>query len=233
MQEAQDSLLAGKYKSAQDLENAYIELEKKLGSNSQEKSEEVTEESTEDSTEPTNETEPKEEKSSEPFILDTLWDKAKSGTKFTEEDIATVRETDPADLVNAYLEFRSENGPRDLPEETIKSLRNVPGGEKEYNEMMDWAGKNLNEQEIGMFDQVMDRGDPVSAFFAVRALTYRYHDSIGYEGKMVTGTTPKQNTDVFRSQAEVVKAMNDTRYDNDPAYRQDIMRKLERSEVNF
>ena len=31
MQEAQDNLLAGKYKDAQELEKAYVELQKKLG----------------------------------------------------------------------------------------------------------------------------------------------------------------------------------------------------------
>ena len=31
MQEAQDNLLAGKYKDAQELEKAYVELSKKLG----------------------------------------------------------------------------------------------------------------------------------------------------------------------------------------------------------
>ena len=32
IQEEQESLLAGKYKNAEDLEKAYVELEKKLGS---------------------------------------------------------------------------------------------------------------------------------------------------------------------------------------------------------
>ena len=35
MEDAQNQLLAGKYKSAQDLEKAYIELQQKLGSNDQ------------------------------------------------------------------------------------------------------------------------------------------------------------------------------------------------------
>ena len=35
MEEAQDSLLAGKYKDAQELEKAYVELQKKLGEGSQ------------------------------------------------------------------------------------------------------------------------------------------------------------------------------------------------------
>ena len=48
---------------------------------------------------------------------------------------------------------------------------------------------------------------------------------------MLTGkTAAPQKGDVFRSQAELVQAMSDRRYDNDPAYRQDIIEKLNRSE---
>ncbi len=42
-----------------------------------------------------------------------------------------------------------------------------------------------------------------------------------------------RSQDVFRSQAELVRAMADPRYDNDPAYRQDVIEKLERSDVEF
>ena len=47
---------------------------------------------------------------------------------------------------------------------------------------------------------------------------------------MVTGKAPVQEKDVYRSQAELVAAMSDRRYDNDPAYRQDVIAKLERSD---
>ena len=51
---------------------------------------------------------------------------------------------------------------------------------------------------------------------------------------MVTGKPPKSSKgDVFKSQAEVVRAMGDSRYEDDPAYRQSIMDKLERSDINF
>ena len=84
-----------------------------------------------------------------------------------------------------------------------------------------------------MFEQVMERGDALGAFFAVRALSDRYLDATGRDGKMITGTSPKTNSDVFRSQQEVVTAMSDSRYERDPAYRRDIMKKLERSDIQF
>ena len=37
----------------------------------------------------------------------------------------------------------------------------------------------------------------------------------------------------YRSQPELVAAMNDPRYDSDPAYRADVMRKLNNSELEF
>jgi len=99
--------------------------------------------------------------------------------------------------------------------------------------MLEWANGSLNKQEIDMFDAVMEQGNPLAAFFAVRALAYRYEDAIGRDGQMLTGNAPKTSGEQFRSQAEVVKAMSDPRYDRDPAYRQDIMQKLERSNINF
>ena len=49
---------------------------------------------------------------------------------------------------------------------------------------------------------------------------------------MLSGKAAK-SVDAFRSQAEVVAAMNDIRYDRDPAYRQDVYDKLERSNLEF
>jgi hypothetical protein len=52
------------------------------------------------------------------------------------------------------------------------------------------------------------------------------------EGQTIQGkaATP---TEVFRSQAELVKAMDDPRYENDPAYRRDVLNKLDRSDLQF
>jgi hypothetical protein len=79
----------------------------------------------------------------------------------------------------------------------------------------------------------MSRGDPLACFFAVQALTNRYQDSTGVDGELLTGKPASNKQDTYRSQAEVVRAMTDPRYENDPAYRQDIYDKLERSNLNY
>ena len=239
MQAAEDTRLAGKYENAQELEKAYIELEKKLG-----------EKSDGDSAEAESESEPVDEKSEETeeepeeenptaALLDDLYEQASTGKDFSKETLEELQNSKPEDIANLYLEYRNEQEKNPAPvggdfsEADVKELKGVVGGEENYDNMLTWAQQNLNEQEIGMFDQVMGRGDPLSAFFAIRSLAYRYNDAVGYEGKMVTGKAPSTKGDTFRSQAEVVKAMSDSRYDRDPAYRQDIQEKLSRSDIKF
>ena len=233
MQEAQANLLAGKYKDAQELEKAYVELSKKLGEKGSEDNEPANESEVQETEEvPEEKTEAKED-TKQTNILDSLWEEANSGEKFSDETLKELNSMKPGDLASLHLEYRKANAPKELTERDVTELKNLAGGDQEYSNMLQWAEKNLNAQEINMFDQVMEKGDPLAAFFAVRSLAYRYDDARGVEGKMITGNAPKTSGEQFRSQAEVVKAMSDPRYDNDPAYRQDIMQKLERSNVNF
>jgi len=122
----------------------------------------------------------------------------------------------------------------ELTEGDIEAIYEMVGGQQEYEQMISWAGDNLSEQEIGMFDHVMDLGDPYAIFFAVRALGNSYQNAVGTDGELLTGSAPAvDRADVFRSQAEVVDAMSDPRYDRDPAYRQDVFDKLDRSNIQF
>ena len=131
-----------------------------------------------------------------------------------------------------YLDYRSQNT-KVINEDTAKQLVNSVGGEKNYSEMLKWAGQTLNESEIAMYDSVMESGDPNAAFFAMQALSYKYNDTVGVEGNLLQGKAAGETTKGFKSQAEVVAAMQDPRYDRDPAYRQEVMAKLESSNVNF
>ena len=235
MVEQQEELLAGKYKDAQELEKAYVELQKKLGSgDSSEAGDSGDSEQVESKEGGEKEKEAKEDTESN-GILDALWNEANSKDSYSKETIDQLNKLTPVELADMHLQFRQqvEQSKPQITEEQVTELKGVAGGEQQYNEMLQWAGDNLNKQEIQMFDAVMDRGDPLGAFFAVRSLAYRFKDAQGYDGKMVTGTAPRSDGDQFSSQAEVVEAMSDPRYDRDPAFRQKIMKKLERSNVNF
>ena len=240
MEQAQDQLLAGKYKDAQELEQAYVELQKKLGEKGSKDDEPVDETEVQESEEVQEEEKETEKDASEFDILDTLWKESVSGKDFTKETLDELNKLSTGQIASQYLKWRADAATKYVPKqqdftpEDVKTLKDIVGGDKEYNSMLKWADQNLNPKEVEMFDQVMERGDPLAAFFAVRSLAYRYQDKSGLDGKMITGKAPRSSRgDVFKSQAEVVRAMGDPRYDEDPAYRQEIQDKLERSDINF
>jgi hypothetical protein len=180
----QQSLLAGKFKDAQSLEQAYLELQKKLG-------------------------EPK-------------------------EDVRNEEGDEEAEAGEEVEESTEEESTQEvLTQEQANQLMEMVGGEKAYQSMISWAGQNLSKQEIEMYDSVMGKGDPNAIFFAVQALSGKYSEAVGSDGQLLTGRGTAETGAAFRSQAELVQAMSDPRYDNDPAYRQDVIRKLERSDIQF
>ena len=229
LEEQQQQLLAGKFKDAEDLESAYIELQKKLGDPSRNETKDEV-----DTTEP-EEKEEEEEKPVDASFLDKLWEESQAD-KFSDETLKELSGMDPTDLAKMYLDYRSENNEpqqEQLTEEHSTALKNVVGGDEGYASMMSWAKDNLSEQDIKMFDTVIGRGEPLSCYFAVQALANRYNDDTGVDGELLTGKPASNKQDTYRSQAEVVRAMGDPRYDKDPAYRQDIYDKLERSNLEF
>ena len=178
-------LLAGKFKDPQALEQAYVELQKKLG-------------------------EPRDE-------VQSTEDESESTASAEEEETSSESEADVETLSEAQAE----------------QLMEMVGGDKAYKSMLDWAGDNFSKEEVEMYDGVMESGNPNAIFFAVQALQSRYNDAVGSDGQLLTGRGAQNTDDSFKSQAELVAAMSDPRYDRDPAYRADLMRRLENSDVEF
>ena len=218
------SLLAGKFKDAEELEKAYIELQGKLGAPKEEK------EDTSQELEIEKESKEEEVKEADPDFLDRLWEEAQS--EYTDATMQELSKMDPKELAQMHLQYRSENQ-KGVTEKEVSQLKTVAGGDKQYTEMLDWAQGNLQKEEIDMYDQVMETGDASACFFAIQALKYRFDDASGVEGKMLTGKAPSTKGDQFKSQAQVIEAMNDPRYETDPAFRKEVADKLERSDVQF
>ena len=221
-----ETLLAGKYKSAEELEKAYKELESKLGDQEAEQAE------------PEPDAEPTSLSENASIITAASDEYYANGNQLSEETIQKFKGMSSEDLVNAYIEVTNspewtaqpESQVEDVSEAQINEVKNAAGGEQQYQQMVEWAGKNLDAKAITAFDQVINTGSIEAIKFAVSGLRSEYLNAVGYDGQMIQGKAPQTNQDVFRSQAELVAAMSDKRYDNDPAYRQDVIQKLERSD---
>jgi hypothetical protein len=216
-------LLAGKYRSAEELEQGYIELQQKFSSGERGEQEEPQAEEGQ-------EEQPEEEEDVPSDLLERLWNESEGDV--SPEILEEIKSSSPEDIAAMYLEYR--NSQPEAPafaEEDITQLKNIAGGDEGYGQMMAWATDNLNEQEIQMFDDVMETNNPMSAFFAIQALNYRYQEAVGYEGRMLTGSSSVDKSNAFRSQAELVRAMEDSRYEKDAAYREDVRLRLENSNI--
>ena len=229
----QDTLLAGKYKTAEDLEKAYKELESKLGQQDTESEQAEPEAETE--------SEPTSLSDNASIITEASDEYFSNEGKLSPETLQKFKGMSSEDLVNAYIEVTnnpewSGNLPsqvEDVTESQINEVKNFAGGEQAYSDMVQWAGKNLDQKTISTFDDIIAKGNIDAIKFAVQGLKSQYLNAVGFEGNMVQGKAPQGSRDVFRSQAELVAAMSDRRYDNDPAYRQDVIEKLDRSDLEF
>ena len=226
----QETLLAGKYKSAEELEKAYKELESKLG----DKPEQAE-------PEPKAEPEPTTLSDNANIITSASDEYYKNDGKLSPETLQKFSNMSSQDLVNAYLEVTKSpdwqaqppSEVADISDAQINQVKNAAGGDAAYQSMIQWAGANLDAKSVEAFDQIIATGSLDAINFAVKGLKSQYDAANGVEGTMVQGKAAPDRGDVFRSQAELVAAMNDRRYDKDPAYRQDIIEKLDRSDLDF
>ena len=261
MAQQQETLLAGKYKNAEELEKAYKELEQKLGSQEEPEAEPEAEAETEPET--------IEEELAKGYKEDGTVDYSKVTETYGSE-ISGVMEKAGLDPWTISQQFHDNQGQytpemvkqltdagfseaavksyfagraaesgytskvEDITDSQIADIQTKAGGAETYKNLVGWAQQNLSEASINAFDNVINTGTIDEINFAVAGLKAQYDNANGFEGTMYTGKAPTSTSqDVFRSQAELVAAMSDARYDSDPAYRQDIIEKLDRSDLDF
>ena len=243
----QDKMLAGKYKNAEELESAYLELQKKLGDSPSAEETEATPEYELYTDEGSVNYDTAKE-----LYGDQLGNLFESNnidpfemSKYFEENNGTLSnqmydQLNTAGLskevVDNYLagvkgDLGIENTaqPSVLSESEIKDLKNIAGGERGYDSLMEWAGENLTDSDAKNYDDVLATGNKSSIQFAIKALMGQYEDSMGRDSKIVTGK--ESTTTNYRSMAEVVRDMNKPEYQTDEAFRDDVLRKLSASNL--
>ena len=212
MLEAQEQRLAGKYKNTEELEAAYLELQRKLGSQEEQ------------------DVQADPDESFETTWLDEAYRSINESGELSKELSEQITNMNGMDVFNAMQNQVPEA--RDLSDGELNSVYDAVGGQDQYANLIGWAQQNFSEAEIDAYDQVIETGNISQINLALQALYYRYTDAVGVDGELLQGK-PAASESNFRSQAELIQAMNDPRYDKDPAYRQDVLDKLDRSDLNF
>ena len=242
-------LLAGKYKSVEDLEKAYKELQTKLSRGQSIAPEAEDNDAADDETDGNDEEQDdKPAGDAREIYGDLIGGKLDdAGIDFQDMNVrwqqsGTLESGDydqlaeagfNRDMVDAYLSGLQYKAAQDtaLSVKEVASIKESLGGEAEYNKMIQWAGANLPPEEVEGFNQIINSQPMAAVKMAVSGLHARYTAVEGREPKLIGGRASKGNSDKFESTAQLVEAMSDPRYSKDPAYQRKIQEKLGRSSI--
>lgn len=130
------------------------------------------------------------------------------------------------ELVGQYAAGQSA-----LMDQQTRAIYNEVGGQQEYEAMIQWAGENLQPQEIEAFNSAISSGDQTTIMMATRGLHTQYVNVTGKEANLIGGNTSASGEGRFESTAQIVQAMNDPRYEKDAAYRNEVLRKMQNSAI--
>ena len=208
--ETRPKWLPEKFGNAEELAKAYSELEKKFSSGDKQE-----------------ETQTREEPNQSTNTLEPYYKEFADAGTLSEKSYTDLAKMGlDKQLVDGYIA-----GQKAIAESEIQQVHSIVGGAEKYSQLLDWSTKNLNEAEATAFNDMLDTGSIEQIKLAVSAIANRAGISGQEKPRMLEGDTTASTADVFGSIAQVTQAMNDPRYDKDPAYRKEVEMKIARSSV--
>lgn len=237
--------ILGKFNSPEELAKAYQQLERKLG---QPRDQSVE---TEQSAPPAAPQEYNretsvndygeflsdkfEEAQLNPYEMAAAWERGDDVSSYVEKLTNTGI---PKQVIEQYLARPEAQAPAEggLTDSDVAELKGLVGGDRQFQQLSQWAASNLNPQELADYNAAVDSGNKHAIRWALKALQARSTDSGSREPQLIGGGTPSK-TAVFESQNEVIEAMNKTNdrgqrlYEVDTAYRRKVEKMLAASDV--
>ena len=246
-QQAQETeKILGKFNSAEELAKAYQELEKKLGQ-------------PKDQPELPEPSQPKvytrdegvkeygeflagkfEEAEFNPYEMAEAYEAGQDVEPFMEklESVGI-----PRSIVERYLEGGYEAGSVELSPDDTAELKSLVGGDEQFQQLSTWVKDNVPKEEIDEYNAVVASGNKDAIRWALRAMQARSTQGSApsrpplKEPELVGSGRPPGGGKTFESKAQVLEAMNKLNakgqrlYDVDEAYRAQVIRMLDASDV--
>ena len=213
----EEKLLAGKYKTVEEMEKGYKELESRLGQPKEEE-QEATEETTDLKIDTPSET--------DGLDLNAMSERYAEQGELPAKDYEALEKAGISkDIVDQYIE-----GQNALAQSHFNSITSEVGGAESYGDMTTWAESNLSEGEIDAFNRAVD-SDVHTARLAVQGLKAKYDSVNGVEPSLTGGDSSGTATDVYTSMAQLQRDMASSDYKSDSAERMRVQNKLARSNI--
>ena len=250
--EAEPNLLAGKYKSPEELERAYKELESKLGqqqppsTSPPERQEAPADVYTEEAARGLYGEEAVNQLAERGIQMADLMRAADSGQDISEHFDALAETFGvPRQVVQNYVSkaagvsgsAEAQPVASELTDSDMAELKATVGGEEKFNELSGWAAKNLTKDALAEYNEVVDSGNKSAIKWALRALQGRYKAPEAVVEPKLYGGGEAPGPQVFESQQQLMDAMNKRNdrgqvlYEVDEAYRNKVVEILRRSPI--
>ena len=219
-QEDRPEWLPEKFKTPEDMANAYSELEKKMGAGANEDQQEQEEgETTDEEEQPDDNT--KEDTNTNDVIVEASKEFFENDGVISEETYKNLAEIGlPKELVDSYAA-----GQQALQQSEEGSIKSVTEGN--WDQMAEWAANNLSPEEVETFDDIVQNGTVEQAKLATKGLYAQFKAENGVSPKLVQGAVSGSSTMPFKSNQELARAMSDPRYKSgDKSYHEEIDRRI-------
>jgi hypothetical protein len=218
-QEDRPEWLPEKFKSPEDMANAYSELEKKMGAGANEDQQEEEGETTNEEEQPDDST--KEDTNTNDVIVEASKEFFENDGVISEETYKNLAEIGlPKELVDSYAA-----GQQALQQSEEGNIKSVTEGN--WDQMAEWAANNLSPEEVETFDDIVQNGTVEQAKLATKGLYAQFKAENGVTPKLVQGAVNGSSTMPFKSNQELARAMSDPRYKSgDKSYHEEIDRRI-------
>ncbi|MFZ9569089.1 MAG: hypothetical protein ACO28M_04515 [Vulcanococcus sp.] len=243
-QPQEQQLLAGKFKSVEELERSYQELQRKLGQPERAESDPAeaspAQGYSQEQAAQVYGSEAVEALQAKGIDLADVMFKADNGEDISNhfDDLAEVFQV-PRQVVENYVGKAQASGTQQpaMSEPDAAEIKAMVGGDQGFADLSAWASANLEESELASYNAVVDSGNKAAIEWAIKAMVARRSapDAVVEPKLYGGGNAPRQTR--FESQQQVLDAMNKTNergqrlYDVDEAYRNKVAQMMAASDV--
>jgi len=214
-EEERPEWLDEKFESPEEMAKAYKALQQKMSKPKAEKKESA-----------------KAEEASAPEATTGAIDAARN--EFTENGELSDKAFDALEAAGLPREFVEQYiaGQEAMSVQQAATIQESIGGAGNYEAMAEWASENLADGDLDAFNDIVEGQSVEQARVAVKGLYAQFQAAGGKGPALVQGSTSGDaGVKPFGSTAQVTEAMRDPRYASDPAYREQVEKRMSVSSI--
>jgi hypothetical protein len=248
-----DDLILGKFKTVEDMQAAYVALEKKLGTNTGDDgnglgdgADDADPGAGDDGDgsgpgEPDGEPEGGSDEGSE-FVYSEQLDAVLTNAEIDPKALAESYEADgeisegdyeklakagyPKEMVDAYISGLQKSAGETVAvtEAQIAEIKGLAGGDEGFSKVQKFIAETYTKEGVDAYNAVLNTGDVTKVKAAVGEAVAAYQKAMGTEGDLLGGN--KAATTGYADQAEFLEDMKNPQYKTSQAFRNAVDRKL-------